>query len=172
MSNAEILAASPVHAELGTGRMFMVSPDSCLTTTCHLTGDQSYPLGSHLIVPFKSPTLTHTQRTFNASLTNSNAIIDKAFARLRERFVKLRGGTDVEPVRAELVVGNLGRFVETALSLHNFCMLVSDSYYLDGTQRYERENGQMVCFEDRAVPPDVLAKRNLLAELVEQRVSK
>lgn len=164
MSNAEVLAASPVHAELGSGRMFIGT--TSYPTTCHLAGDQSYPLGTRLMVPFKSPNLTSTECTFNASLAKITSIMDTSFSRLRERFVKLKGGA----VRDQMVVGNLLRFVETALMLHNFCLLVGDSYYLDGTQRYERENGQEVFFEDRAVPADVLDKRRLLAGMIEQQV--
>lgn len=169
MSNAEVLAESPAHAEMGSGRMF-VSTNS-YPTTCHLVGDKSYPLASRLIVPYKESNLTPTQNNFNDGLAKTTAIIDRAFSRLRERFVKLKGGSD-EPVRDQLVVGNLRRFVETALSLHNFCMLMSDQYYLDGTQKFERENGQLVCFDDRSVPSDVLAKRNLLANLMEQKAKR
>lgn len=165
VSNAVILAGSPTATDMGSGRMFVGTIN--IPTTCHLIADQSYPLGNRLMVPYKSAQLTSAQRSFNASLAQSTAIMDRAFARLRERFAKLKGGFD-EPIREDAVVGNLRRFVETALCVHNFCMLVSDSYYLDGTQQYVRENGQIVYFEDRAVPADVLGKRDFLADLIEQ----
>lgn len=164
LSNTDVLAATAVPSQLGTPRMFV--PTNCFPTSCHLVGDRSYPLGYRLMVPYKAADLTPTQYTYNMHLAKTTAIIDRAFARVRDRFVKLRGGSN-DPVQG--VLGNVQRFVETAMSVHNFCLLCSDSYYVDGTQKYEKENGQFGCYEDVAVPPDVVTKRDLLAQLMEQK---
>lgn len=157
-TNASVLASSPLPAILGSQHMY-------IPPACHLAGDRSYPLGRMLMVPYKVAEMSPEQLTFNNSLATTTATIDTAFSRFRERFGKLKGGP--EPVHG--VVGDLRRFLETAVSVHNFCVRQTDSYWLDGTQQYEAENGQLDVFTDKSVPTDVTAKRDTLAARMLQR---
>ena len=83
----------------------------------HLLGDSAYPLLPYMIVPFQdNGHLTADEKTFNVLHSSSRTVIERAFARLKGKFRRLKY-LDMNDMALVTLV------ITAACVLHNFTLL-------------------------------------------------
>jgi len=80
----------------------------------HILGDSAYPLMSNIIVPFRNTgDLSPEERQFNTIHSASRCVIERAFARLKGKFRRLKY-LDMDDMNL------VGEIITAACVLHNF----------------------------------------------------
>lgn len=93
----------------------------------HLLGDSAYPLGPHILVPFKdNGHLSRTEIKYNIAHAASRVSIERAFGILKSRWRRLRY---LELHNTE----NLPIIISAACVVHNLCLLQNDIHLDDIT---------------------------------------
>lgn len=112
----------------------------------HLIGDQTYPLKTFIMVPFKEHRKSYEMNRFNDSLMFKRKIIDRTFNQMKERFSRLRF------VNMQIST-ELSQCIETASVIHNFCIENSDAYclQLDDTMPMSRAICRDFTIDQRAL---------------------
>lgn len=86
----------------------------------HLVGDAAYPIGPHLMTPYKdNGHLSPEEQLYNKTLSKARSCVERAFGLLKGRFRRLQG---LETQRADLRVS----IVMMGCVLHNACLLFGD----------------------------------------------
>lgn len=119
----------------------------------HLIGDQTYPLKTFIMVPFKENRKSDAMNRFNESLMSKRKIIDRTFNQLKERFSRLKF------VNMKIST-ELSQCIETACAIHNFCIENLDAYCLhDDTVPISRA----IC-RDFTIDQRAMDKRNRILD--------
>lgn len=86
----------------------------------HLLGDSAYPMGEHILVPFKdNGHLTRKQMGYNKCHSSARSVIERAFGLLKGRWRRL--------MYLEMHKTNyLAIVIMAACVLHNFCIASND----------------------------------------------
>jgi hypothetical protein len=106
--DARVLRVSPLGAQLECNNI--CDPEY------HILGDSAYPLLPQLMVPYRDNShLTATQIKYNSVHSETRSVVERAFARLKGKFRRLRG-LDCTRISNSLVI------IEAAFVLHNFIL--------------------------------------------------
>lgn len=123
----------------------------------HLIGDSAYPLGRHILVPFKdNGHLTRKQINYNIAHAATRVVIERAFGILKGRWRRLKylelHNTD-----------NLPSTIVAACVLHNFCILKNDNHEDNCSDQIHEEESSLA----NTITGDYergMEKRNLIAD--------
>lgn len=83
----------------------------------HILGDSAYPLLPNFLAPYRdNGYLTSVQKKFNAVHSSARSTVENAFARLKNKFRRLKGPIDATNMCNALLM------IEASCTLHNFIM--------------------------------------------------
>lgn len=107
----------------------------------HLIGDAAYPIGPHLITPYRdNGHLSPKQKLFNTHLSGARCTIERAFGRLKTRFRRLYR---LETRRPDIIV----TIIMMACILHNVCLMWGDTIPMadKDVKQDERSRAEVSC---------------------------
>lgn len=106
---ARVWKNSPIYEKLAEN-------ESTLPPSCHILGDNSYPLDLFLMVPFKDDgCLSDCEQHFNDELLLTRVLINQAFSILKGRFRRLK-------FLDMTLIHKISSVVMAACVLHNICI--------------------------------------------------
>ncbi|XP_067121154.1 uncharacterized protein [Centruroides vittatus] len=115
--DAYVFRRSALHERVDTGDGFF----SC----GHILGDSAYPLSQHLLTPYRdNGNLNSVQKLYNNKLAKCRNIIERAFAHLVGRFMRLKF---LDMCRMDLIV----KTIIGACIFHNISIQTCDVIEVD-----------------------------------------